>query len=699
MHKRDARLGRIIDHVFPLTRAIHLALLAGLLLLSSCASSEAQTAIRSREPAEGGVSSAVSDVSAPQDKIAALVKLLDDPDVRSWIRSLPPETGLPASASPALVDPVSMDAVAAHLTRWENLARSDIDAVFSAVPRIPDAFVLAFQRLSDDAQAQGFGPMVLLVAAVVLAAIVVEKALLHFMRRGGSGVHEFLPVAAFSVTMAVLFFAFEWPPLGRVVVACFLSAFVVYRVSAIAMGLTAHPSLRRRLKAMMGLVVAGVATLIAVSMLEMERPVRHAIAYLLSCILLALVFEALWSRPHLSKGVRIATTFYVVGLWLLWALDFRSAFWLGCYAVILPPILRSVGHLVHDHVTSGPGAVATDTRAVLLVRGSRAAIVAVAVAWIAFVWNVGGRSAFQDNPQYTAIFHGLLNSIIVLLLADIVWHLVRAAIDRRAAPPAEDAPDAISHEAHATRLLTLLPILRNVVAVVLLVVAALIVLAQLGVEIAPLIAGAGVVGVAIGFGSQALVKDVISGFFYLFDDAFRVGEYIQAKTYKGTVEGFSLRSVKLRHHRGPIFTIPFGELGAVENMSRDWSKAKFRITVPYDTDLEKARRIGKLIGQQLADDPEFGSVFIQPLKMKGVEDFGEYGIVISFAMITVPTSQSSFIRRKAHAMLRDAFQANGIVFAQPTVNIGGAADQTGNAAAASELRRMAKETATAGREN
>ena len=95
-------------------------------------------------------------------------------------------------------------------------------------------------------------------------------------------------------------------------------------------------------------------------------------------------------------------------------------------------------------------------------------------------------------------------------------------------------------------------------------------LSALGVEIGPLIAGAGVVGVAIGFGAQTLVKDIIAGMFYLLDDAFRVGEYIQSGNYKGTVESFSLRSVKLRHHRGPLYTVPFGVLGAVQNMSRDW---------------------------------------------------------------------------------------------------------------------------------
>ena len=113
------------------------------------------------------------------------------------------------------------------------------------------------------------------------------------------------------------------------------------------------------------------------------------------------------------------------------------------------------------------------------------------------------------------------------------------------------------------------------------IITLLMALSSLGIEIGPLIAGAGVVGVAIGFGAQTLVKDVIAGMFYLLDDAFRVGEYIQSGSYKGTVESFSLRSVKLRHHRGDLFTVPFGELGAVQNMSRDWVIDKFTINVDY----------------------------------------------------------------------------------------------------------------------
>src|SRR5690606_10523701 len=115
-------------------------------------------------------------------------------------------------------------------------------------------------------------------------------------------------------------------------------------------------------------------------------------------------------------------------------------------------------------------------------------------------------------------------------------------------------------------------------------------------EVGPLIAGAGIFGVAIGFGSQALVKDIVSGIFYLFDDAFRVGEYIQSGSYKGTVEGFSIRSIRLRHHRGPIYTVPFGSLGAVQNMSRDWVIDKFMVRLPFGTDVRLLKKLVKKIG-------------------------------------------------------------------------------------------------------
>ena len=154
--------------------------------------------------------------------------------------------------------------------------------------------------------------------------------------------------------------------------------------------------------------------------------------------------------------------------------------------------------------------------------------------------------------------------------------------------------------------------------------ATLIVLSSIGVNIGPLIAGAGVIGLAIGFGAQTLVKDIIAGVFFLMDDAFRVGDYIETAGTKGTVDHISLRSLRLRHHRGALNTIPFGEIKQLTNFSRDWVMMKLPIRLTYDTDIEKVRKLVKKLGQELLDDPDIGGMFLQPLTpwdFKGCRNF------------------------------------------------------------------------------
>ena len=302
-----------------------------------------------------------------------------------------------------------------------------------------------------------------------------------------------------------------------------------------------------------------------------------------------------------------------------------------------------------------------------------------------------GMLTAQDTLAVRLV-RGAINVVVIALLADFAWHLLAAWIDCKLAE-AGDATQADSEETRRrARLRTLLPILRNVLLIVLVTMAVLMALSAVGVEIGPLIAGAGVVGVAIGFGAQTLVKDIISGMFYLLDDAFRVGEYIQSGSYKGVVESFSLRSIKLRHHRGPLYTVPFGELGAVQNMSRDWVIDKMQIGITYDSDLEKARKLIKQIGKDLAVDPEYGPHIIEPLKMQGVEQFGDYAIQIRMKMMTKPGEQF-VIRRRAYAMIKKAFDANGIKFAFPTVQVAGGGEAA--PAAAQQAIEMTRPPAAA----
>ena len=284
----------------------------------------------------------------------------------------------------------------------------------------------------------------------------------------------------------------------------------------------------------------------------------------------------------------------------------------------------------------------------------------------------------SSQAFWPSLVRGAVQALAIVLVADLAWHVAASLIDQKLAGGAAN-----------TRLQTLLPIVRTTLAVVLLVMAVLMAIAALGVQVGPLLASAGVVGIAVGFGAQQLVRDLFAKFSYLMDDAFRLGEYIESGNFKGTVEYLGGRSIRLRHHRGAIFTIPYGQLGAVKNSSRDWVIDKLTIGVAYDTDLDKAKKLIKKIGQELAQDAEFASKILEPLKMQGVEQFGDYAIELRIKMMTKPNEQFT-IRRRAYAMIKKAFAESGIKFAQPTVQVANPGDA---AVAAAALRNIERDKA------
>ena len=150
--------------------------------------------------------------------------------------------------------------------------------------------------------------------------------------------------------------------------------------------------------------------------------------------------------------------------------------------------------------------------------------------------------------------------------------------------------------AGATRVATLLPIMRYMMIIVPFFIAAMIVLSRLGFDIGPIFAGAGVVGIAVGFGAQTLIRDIFSGAFFLLDDIFRNGEYVEIDGIKGTVERILVRLFQLRYHLGALHKIPFGEIKRLTNFSCDWVLMKLPLRVTYDTDVEKVRKLVKDLG-------------------------------------------------------------------------------------------------------
>jgi len=393
---------------------------------------------------------------------------------------------------------------------------------------------------------------------------------------------------------------------------------------------------------------------------------------------------------------------YVLVVYLLWALSVLgqgpSTVWAAVASVGIVfafPLLdrwmrRGIDDLFSGGATERPDVGETqdaaDTKrpeyASALHRIARALLVLFLIAAMAELWGVNlfGEAGVRVRQ---AVLASSLDLVTALLLAVIGWQFIKIAIDRRLAPRMVDGERVQPSQ----RMQTLLPLARKFVLAILVVMTVMLLLSGLGVNIGPLLAGAGVVGVAIGFGAQTLVRDILTGVFFILDDAFRVGEYIISGTYKGTVEAIGLRAVKLRHHRGSIYTLPFGELRAIQNMSRDWVIDKFSIGITYDSDIEKARKIIKKIGQTLAEDPAYAANILEPLKMQGVEQFGDFAVEVRVKMKTRPGEQF-VIRRKANAMIKQAFDENGIKFAFPTVNVGGSSGAAAAAAASQGLAAM-----------
>jgi small-conductance mechanosensitive channel len=262
-----------------------------------------------------------------------------------------------------------------------------------------------------------------------------------------------------------------------------------------------------------------------------------------------------------------------------------------------------------------------------------------------------------------------LSIVVALLLGVIVWEFSKARIDRKLQEEMpETDKDMEEGGAGGSRLGTLLILLRKFILSVLFVIIGLIILSSMGINIGPLIAGAGVIGLAIGFGAQTLVKDIISGIFFLIDDAFRVGDYVETAGMRGSVEHISLRSLRLRHPRGMVHTIPFGDMGTVTNLSRDYIITKLDIRVRYDTNVDKVRKIIKKINTEIGQDEQMGPNLLDKIKSQGVREMDDSAMIMRVKFKTIPGEQF-VIRREVYRRIQEEFAANGIEFAHRNVTV------------------------------
>ncbi|MFQ5937205.1 MAG: mechanosensitive ion channel family protein, partial [Acidiferrobacterales bacterium] len=323
--------------------------------------------------------------------------------------------------------------------------------------------------------------------------------------------------------------------------------------------------------------------------------------------------------------------------------------------------------------TQGDPAGQTDSRTIyepIVRRALRIVLVLLAIIALAELWGINVFSMAESGIGVEAT-RAVLDIGLTLLIGYVGWQIAKAAINRRLTPEAgEEAGQESGAEGGQglSRVQTLLPLFRKFLYITIVVMVTMIVLSQLGVNIGPLIAGAGVVGLAIGFGAQTLVRDIMSGMFYLIDDAFRHDEYVDIGSVKGRVEGINVRSLVLRHHRGALHTVPFGEIQHLTNYSRDWAIMKLEFRVTYDTDVNKVKKIFKQIGAELMEDEVLGPFFIEPFKSQGVFSMEDSAMIVR-AKFTAKPGRQFQIRKEAYTRVQRAFRENGIKFAHRRVTV------------------------------
>jgi len=358
---------------------------------------------------------------------------------------------------------------------------------------------------------------------------------------------------------------------------------------------------------------------------------------------------------------------------LLGGAHYTTMFWLLLAPVIDTGIRGLVRHLVPP--MQGEGKIAEEAHIATkrsYVRIGRVIAVGVVLMIITRAWNVSLMSLLQESA---GIADNLFSFAMTAIVGYVVYEAMSLYINRRLAAEMtalgmtqDDAGGDEMGGAGASRLSTVLPLTLVTAQGAIIVVFTLLAIGNLGVDITPLLAGAGIAGLAIGFGAQKLVTDVVSGVFFLVDDAFRVGEYVEIEGTMGAVEKISIRSMQLRHHRGPVHTIPYGEIPKLTNYSRDWVIMKLKFTVPFDTNPNQVKKIFKKIGQEMLQEELYKDDFLQPFKSQGVFDFDDVGMIIRGKFMAKPGKQF-MIRKEIYNRVKAEFKAAGIDFARREVRV------------------------------
>jgi small conductance mechanosensitive channel len=268
--------------------------------------------------------------------------------------------------------------------------------------------------------------------------------------------------------------------------------------------------------------------------------------------------------------------------------------------------------------------------------------------------------AWLAGEQGQRLISAVASIALTFTFAVLAWEAASSAIQRYMAVVSSGEPTGVI----SARGRTLLPLLQKTLLAFLSVMVVLVSLSELGVNIAPLLAGAGVAGLAIGFGAQRLVQDVITGFFMLVEDAVAVGDVVAVAGVSGVVEDMSVRALKLRDTAGALHTVPFSTVSTVTNMTKNFSYYVLDIAVAYHEDPDQVGDVCRTILDEMRREPAFARSILERLDVFGLDSFGQSAIVIKARIKTVPGKQW-FVGREFNRRMKQRFEALGIDFPIP----------------------------------
>ena len=290
---------------------------------------------------------------------------------------------------------------------------------------------------------------------------------------------------------------------------------------------------------------------------------------------------------------------------------------------------------------------------------ARALIFTVAAIALLQLWGLGTFDWLVATELGRRVLSSVLTLAVTLLLAVAVWEAVNAAVERHLARLAREA-----QAARSARLRTLLPLLRTTLSITIVIVAGMMVLSEIGVNIGPLLAGAGIVGVAIGFGSQTLVRDLITGIFLLLENAMQVGDAVTLAGLSGTVENLSVRTLRLRAADGSVHIIPFSSVTTVTNVNRGLGNASVTVSVAAHEDTDRVCEVLNEVVAAMREDANFSTRMLSDLQLWGVDKLDGASVTIAGQVVCTDSGRWS-VQREFNRRMRRRFAELGIRLYNP----------------------------------